>query len=120
MKIVWGRSLGWNMSFNGAGKFRPGVWQPMEITEKLFDGPDCYTWREVFAYRPVKTISGKWVWMRKIYKQRYWAVWGSGFHMEPHVEYGELFDILTSPTGSPIPLGQGQVPPKPAPPPRTP
>lgn len=110
------------MSFNGAGKFRPGAWQPMEITEKLFNGPDCYIWREVFAYRPVKTISGKWVWMRKIYKQRYRAVWGGGFHMEPHVEYGELFDILTSPTGSPIPLGQGQgqVPPKPAPPPKKP
>jgi hypothetical protein len=74
----------------------------MEITERLFDGPDCYTWREVYAYWPVKTIKGKWVWLRKIYKQRYWAMWdiglslypGRGFHMEPIVEYAELFDVL--------------------------
>jgi hypothetical protein len=70
------------------------VIQVMEITERLFDGPDCYTWREVFAYWPVKTICGKYVWLRKIYKQRYWAMWGTGFHMEPIVEFAELFDVL--------------------------
>lgn len=97
MKIVWSRSFGWNMSFNGAGKFRPSKWDPMEITDKHFNSPDCYPWREVFAYWPVKTIGGKWVWLRKIYKQKYWAVWGHGFHSEPHVEYGELFDVLKNP-----------------------
>jgi hypothetical protein len=66
----------------------------MEITQRIFDGPDCYAWREVFALWPVKTINGKYVWLRKIYKQRYWAVWGQHFHMEPHVEYAEIFDIL--------------------------
>lgn len=106
------------MSFNGAGKFRPSKWEPMEITQKIFDGPDSYPWREVFAYWPVKTISGKRIWLRKVYKQKYWAVWGTGFHTEPHVEYGELFDVLKNPTGNEVPLGLGQVPPKPAPPPR--
>ena len=69
-------------------------WKYMEITSKIWDGPDCYPWREVFAFVPVKTISGKNIWLRKVYKRRFWAVWGTGFHMEPHVEYAELFDIL--------------------------
>jgi hypothetical protein len=67
----------------------------MNITHFIYDGADCYPWREVFALWPVKTVSGKYVCWRKIYKRRYWAVWDSGFHMEPHVEYGEIFDILT-------------------------
>lgn len=66
----------------------------MIITQRLFNGPDCYHWREVFAWLPCRTISGKYVWFRKIYKRRYWAVWGTGFHMEPHVEYGTVFDML--------------------------
>ena len=83
LKIVWTRSIGWNIDN-----------KDMEITRRIFDGPDCYTWREVFAWWPVKTVSGQYVWLRKIYKQRYWVVWGAGFHMEPHVEYAELIDIL--------------------------
>lgn len=66
----------------------------MIITQRIFNGPDCYPWREVFALWPVKTISGKYVWLRKVYKQRFWAVWGTGFHMEPEVEYAELFEIM--------------------------
>lgn len=66
----------------------------MEITERFHNGPDCYPWRKVFAWLPVKTISGRYVWLRSIYKQKYWAVWGNGFHYEPLVEYAELFDIL--------------------------
>lgn len=66
----------------------------MQITERIYSGPDCYPWREVFAWLPVKTIKGKYVWFRKVYKQRFWAVWGSGFHMEPEVEYAEILDIL--------------------------
>ena len=65
----------------------------MEST-KLFDGPDCYHWRKTFALWPVKTIGGKYVWLRTIYKQRFWTEWGNGFHLEPGVEYAELFDVL--------------------------
>jgi hypothetical protein len=83
MKINLNRSIGWNLD-NAT----------VEITDRIFDGPDGYRWREVFAYWPVKTISGKYVWLRKVYKQRFWAVWGKGYHMEPEVEYAELFDIL--------------------------
>ncbi len=66
----------------------------MEITQRIYDGCDCYPWHEVYAWLPVKTISGKYVWLRKIYKRKFWAVWGTGFHMEPEVEYAEFFDIL--------------------------
>ncbi len=66
--------------------------------DKHFDGPDCYNWMEVFAWLPVRTIGGKYVWLRKIYKQKYWTSLGppigQNFHMEPIVEYAELFDIL--------------------------
>ena len=67
----------------------------MRITDRIYDGPDCYPWRKTFAFWPVKTINDKYVWLKPIYKQRFWAVWGRGFHMEPEVEYAELFDVLS-------------------------
>ncbi len=83
-RINFNRSLGWNLNNR----------KDMEITEKIFDGPDCYRWRKVFAWLPTKTIKGKYIWGKTIYKQRYWAVWGTSFHMEPMIEYAELFDII--------------------------
>ena len=83
MKIVWSRSIGWNIDNRN-----------MEITSRIYDGCDCYPWREVFALWPVQTVSGKYVWLRKIYKRKFWVVWGKGFHMAPQVEYGTLFDML--------------------------
>ena len=72
----------------------------MIVTQKIWDGPDCYRWRKTFAYWPVKTVGNRYVWLKTIYKQRYWAVWGeTGFHMEPEVEYAELFDILKDTDG---------------------
>ncbi len=94
MSIAWGRSVDWKMSFNGFEKFSPSTFKPMEITERIYNGCDCYDWRVVFAFWPVKTVSGKYVWFRKIYKRKFWVVWGAGFHMEPVVEYGNLFDII--------------------------
>lgn len=63
-------------------------------TERIYNGCDCYDWRQVFALWPVKTVGGRYVWLRRIYKRRFWVVWGRGFHMEPEVEYAELFEIL--------------------------
>jgi hypothetical protein len=82
-RINLNRSYGWNLSRNN-----------VEITQRIWDGPDCYPWREVYAWLPVQTISGKYVWGCKIYKRKFWAVWGTGFHMEPVVEYGTVFDML--------------------------
>lgn len=87
MKYDINRSIGWNLDR-----------ATMEITDRIYDGADSYPWREVFAYWPVKTISGKYVWLSKVYKRRFWAIWGSsGFHMEPEVEYGTLFDVMVNP-----------------------
>ena len=68
----------------------------MEITQRIHDGADCYPWRKTFALWPVKTIGGKYAWLRTVYKQKFWVVWGKGFHMEPHVEYAELFEVLAN------------------------
>lgn len=66
----------------------------VNITERIYNGCDCYPWRAVFALWPVKTVGGRYVWLRKIYKRKFWVVWGRSFHMEPEVEYAELFEII--------------------------
>lgn len=82
------------MSFNGASKFRPDNWSPVEYTI-ITNGCDCYPWHEVFAWWPVKTIYGERIWGEKILKRKVWVVWGTGFHMEPHVQYATAFDLIT-------------------------
>lgn len=96
MKIVWGRSIGWNMSFNGAMNFNPAPGHKYMEQTIIKDGADCYPWREVFAWWPRKTITGKKVWWEKVYKRKVWVVWGTGFHMEPAVQYATLFEILNN------------------------
>jgi len=58
------------------------------------DGADCYPWREVYAWLPVRTISGELIWREKIFKRKVWVVWGTGFHMEPHVQYATIFELI--------------------------
>lgn len=82
MKIAWGRSIGWNLDVRKM--------EQMIIT----DGADCYPWREVYAWLPVKTVSGKYVWRTKVFKRKVWVVWGTGFHMEPAVQYATAFDLI--------------------------
>lgn len=82
------------MSFNGMDRLKPPGWKPMNITSIITDGCDCYPWKEIYAWLPVKTVTGKMIWRQKIYKRKIWAVWGSGFHMEPVVQYATLFDII--------------------------
>ena len=83
MKIKTGRSIGWNLEFSN-----------MEITQVITDGADCYPWREVYAWLPVKTISGKYVWRKRVFKRKVWVVWGTGFHIEPEVQYATIFDLI--------------------------
>jgi hypothetical protein len=40
-------------------------------------------------------VTGKRVWWKKVYKRKVWVVWGTGFHMEPEVQYATAFDLLT-------------------------
>ena len=81
------------MSINGFDKFKPAGFTPMETTI-ITNGAGCYPWREYFAFLPSTTITGKRVWFTKAYKRRVWVVWGTGFHMEPAVQYATLFEIL--------------------------
>ncbi len=67
----------------------------MEPTAIITNGCDCYPWMETFAWLPVKTITGKMVWWKKLYKRKVWIVWGTGFHMEPEVQYATAFDLIT-------------------------
>lgn len=85
MAINWNRSIGWNLDRT-----------TVKITQRIYDGCDCYPWRKTFAIWPVKTVKGKYVWLKPIYKRKFWVVWGTGIHMEPEVEYGDIFDILTN------------------------
>ena len=65
------------------------------ITQIIEDGADCYPWRETFVIWPRRSVSGAPLFWTKAYKRKVWAVWGSGFHMEPLVQYATLFDILS-------------------------
>lgn len=66
----------------------------MNVTQVITDGCDCYPWHEVHAWWPVKTIGGKIIWWRKVFKRKVWLVWGTGFHMEPEVQYATAFELL--------------------------
>lgn len=102
IKIVWGRSIGYNidlnnarMSYNGATKFNPSPGHKYMDYHVITDGADCYPWREYFAIMPRKTVSGTRIFWQKAYKRKVWVVWGTGFHMEPEVQYATAFDLLT-------------------------
>ena len=72
----------------------------MIIRDRFFNTPDSYKWRKTYAWLPVKTISGKMVWLREIYKQKFWAsidgkiTWGGNYQLHYMVEYAEFFDII--------------------------
>ena len=69
----------------------------MNITQIITDGADCYPWTECYAWLPVKTINGKYVWRQKLYKRKVWVVWGTGYHMEPETQYATAFDMINNP-----------------------
>ena len=66
----------------------------MIIRDRCFDTDKCYKWRESFSWLPVKTISGKHVWGKRVFKRKVWLVWGTSFHMEPEVQYATAFDLI--------------------------
>ena len=49
-------------------------------------------WWPSFALWPARTISGRWIWLRKCYKRIVWRY--TGFVDEPFTEYATMFDIL--------------------------
>ena len=84
------------MSFNGLSKLAPPgyKWEKVKITEIITDAPDCYPWREVYAWWPVRTCGGKIVWRKKLYKRKIWVRWGVAFHSEPFVQYATDFELI--------------------------
>ena len=92
MKIVWGRSIGWNLDLRSLRN------EGMKYSI-VKDGAGCYPWCEVFAWWPVTTITGRRVWLEKVFRRRVWVVWGTGFHMEPEVEFATLFEMLADDEG---------------------
>ena len=83
MKLKVNRSIGWNLEY-----------ATMKVTQIITDGADCYPWIETFVIFPKTTITGKRIGWQKLYKRKVWVVWGTGFHMEPTVQYATLFEIL--------------------------
>jgi hypothetical protein len=101
MKIVWGRSIGFNidlhkarMSYNGAATFNPSPGKVYMEQTIITDGADCYPWTKTFVIFPKKTITGQRIAWQQAYKRKVWVVWGSGFHMEPETQYATLFEVL--------------------------
>jgi len=97
--ILWNRSINDNIRWLNRVKYFPknpgtGEYRILNITQVIEDGADCYPWREVYAWWPVKTITGRYVWRKKLFKRRVWVVWGTGFHMEPEVQYATSFDLI--------------------------
>jgi hypothetical protein len=88
VRIVWGRSIGWNLDFRNLKK------EGMEYSI-ITDGAGCYPWMETFIVWPRKSITGKKLFWTKVFKRRVWVVWGTGFHMEPETQYATLFELLS-------------------------
>ena len=84
------------MSFVGLSKLAPPgyKWEKVKVTQVIADGPECYPWKEMYAWLPVRTVSGKIAWRKTIYKRKVYVVWGTGFHMEPVVQYATDFDLI--------------------------
>lgn len=75
----------------------PGLeegWKYMKVTQIITDGCDCYPWKETFFWWPVSTVTGKRVWWTHGYKRKVWLVWGTGYHMEPTIQWATIFDLL--------------------------
>ena len=51
-----------------------------------------HNWVKTFAVLPHRTISNRWVWLKKCYVRRVWIY--TGFADEPDTQYADLFDIL--------------------------
>jgi hypothetical protein len=73
----------------------------MEVTHYITNGCDCYPWKETFVLWPKKSFYGTPLFWRKAYKRKVWAVWGTGFHMEPETQYATLEELLKY--GNPTP-----------------
>lgn len=78
----------WQLSYNRNLKILHG--------ENLFMGTVTaveHDWVPTFVFLPHRTVSGRWVWLKKVYIRRVWVY--TGFVDEPETQYGDIFDVLT-------------------------
>ena len=63
-------------------------------SEIIYDGADCFPWTKCFVIFPRRSITGKRLFLEWAFKRRVWIVWGGSFHMEPEIQYADIFEIL--------------------------
>ena len=63
-------------------------------SEIIYDGVDCFPWTRCFVILPRRSITGKRLFLEWVFKRKVWIVWGGSFHMEPEVQYADIFEIL--------------------------
>lgn len=69
------------------------------IQQICLDSPDCYNWKRWFAIVPVYTITGKKVWLKRIYKRKVRFIMRLSYGRNPVqdiVQYGTTFDIIAN------------------------
>jgi hypothetical protein len=64
----------------------------------LVNAHGCYNWKPYCTIIPRKTITGKWVWNKKIYKRKVRFVFDyPGVNpVQDIVQYGTSFDVISS------------------------
>lgn len=68
----------------------------------LTNAHGCYNWKEYYSIIPRKTITGKWVWKKKIYRRKvriifhYWSRPLDFALYEDIVQYGTSFDVISN------------------------
>lgn len=68
----------------------------LEFGDRLYTGMVTgveHDWVPKFVFLPHRTVSGRWVWLKKVYIRRVWVY--TGFIDEPETQYGTLLDTLT-------------------------
>jgi hypothetical protein len=63
-------------------------------SEIIDNGAGCFPWTKCFVMLPRRSIKGKLLFFKWVYKRRVWLIWGRGFHMEPEDQYADIFEIL--------------------------
>ena len=69
----------------------------LELGDNLYLGTVTaveHDWVRTFVFLPHRTVSGRWVWLKKIYIRRVWVY--TGFIDEPETQYGDIFDVLAT------------------------
>jgi hypothetical protein len=62
--------------------------------EIINNAPDCFPWTKCFVILPRRSITGKLLFFKWVYKRKVWIIWGRGFHTVPEVQYANIFEIL--------------------------